>query len=153
MVAVVAMAPGRVIGRDNRVPWHRPADLRRFKALTVGGTVVMGRNTHESIGRPLPGRTHVVVTSRGPIDGAATVSSLEQALALGDGALFVIGGAQIYAEALAQDLLDEIDLTHVPDRVEGAVHFPRLDPERWVAGPLSRLPEDPELWIQRFRRR
>ena len=149
---IAAVSPDGVIGRDNRIPWHRSADLKRFKRQTVGGTVIMGRKTFESIGRPLPRRTNVVVT-RSSLQNVLTASSLEKALALGDGPIWIIGGARLFEEALCGPA-SFVDLTHVPDPVptEGAVFFPSLDPERWVAGHLLQNAEDPELWHQRFSR-
>lgn len=151
---VVALNADRVIGRGGRIPWHRPADLRRFKRLTVGGTVVMGRRTFESIGRPLPDRDNVVVTRHSGWPGIIRVPSLAEGLRHGRGPAWVIGGAELYAEAL-EGPAHFVDVTHVPDQVEvrGSVRFPFLDPERWVAGGLHRNDEDPQLWHQRYERR
>jgi dihydrofolate reductase len=148
------MSPDRVIGRGGALPWRRPADLRRFKALTMGGTLVMGRRTFASIGRPLPGRDNVVLTAR-ELEGVETVSDLDAALERGTGPLWIIGGARVFAAALDHSATDFVDLTHVPDPIppDGSVLFPRLDPETWVAGQLAPSPEDPELWHQRFDRR
>jgi dihydrofolate reductase len=119
---IAAMAKNRVIGLENNMPWHLPADLQHFKAITLGKPVVMGRKTFESIGRPLPGRRNVVVSRQLPEDtkGAEWVSSLEQAFTLLTGAaeVMVIGGGQIYQQCLpfAQRLyLTEIDLTTAGD--------------------------------------
>ena len=118
---IVAMAENRVIGRDNKLPWYLPNDLKYFKTTTLGKPIIMGRKTYESIGKPLPGRANIVV-SRNPeysAEGVRVVGSLEQALQLAtdiafiDGAteLVVIGGAQLYAEALGR--VDRIYLTQV----------------------------------------
>ena len=130
---IVAVAENGVIGNDNRLPWHLPDDLRRFKALSLGKPVVMGRRTFESIGRPLPGRTNIVV-SRQPglaIEGTTVAASLDAALAAA-GAVpeaVVIGGADIFRLALPRT--NTIHLTRVHARVPGNVHFPELDPATW----------------------
>jgi dihydrofolate reductase len=126
---VVAHSRNRVIGRDGDLPWHLPTDLRRFKALTTGGTVVMGRKTWESIPdrfRPLPDRRNVVV-SRNGCDAPEVCRSVEDAL-IQD--CFVIGGGEIYAQALP--LADRVYATEVAEEVEGDAFFPRLDGWREV---------------------
>ena len=123
---IVAMARGRVIGKDNGMPWHMPADLRHFKSVTLGKPVVMGRRTFESIGRPLPGRRNLVISRNvdWQADGVEVASSLEQALALlaGSDEVMIIGGGQLYAEALP--LAHRLHLTHIELAVEGDTHFP-----------------------------
>lgn len=153
---VVAVNPEGVIGRDNLVPWHRPADLRRFKRLTQGGTVIMGRLTFESIGRPLPHRRNLVVSASGrlgPRAGIEVVPSLAAALGASEGPVFVIGGARLFAEA-CRGPADFVDLTVVPDDVpaEGSVLFPPLDPTLWFLAHARRNDEDPELWHRRYER-
>ncbi|MFM7737089.1 MAG: dihydrofolate reductase [Alphaproteobacteria bacterium] len=137
---VASVADNGVIGRDGTLPWRLPADLRRFRELTTGHHVVMGRRTWESIGRPLPDRTNVVL-SRDPGfrpggEGVVVVASLEDAIAraraAGESELFVIGGAEVYAAALP--LADRIELTRVAARVEGDVVFPPLEPAGWREG-------------------
>jgi dihydrofolate reductase len=132
---IVAMAQNRVIGRDNRMPWHLPEDLRYFKRITLNKPVVMGRNTFESIGKPLPQRTNIVIT-RNPgyrIDGAVVVNSLEAALQtcreLEAEEAMVIGGAQIYAQALP--MADRLYLTEVAAVIDGDASFPDFDRTRW----------------------
>ena len=130
---VIAQAANRVIGRDNRMPWHLPADLAHFKRITMGHPVIMGRKTWESIGRALPGRLNIVI-SRTPsfnAPGATVVHSLDEAfLAAADADEgFVIGGGQIYAEALPT--ADRIYLTEVSAEVEGDTTFPALDRSQW----------------------
>ena len=130
---IVALAENRVIGSDNRLPWHLPDDLKRFKALSLGKPIVMGRRTFESIGRPLPGRTNIVV-SRQPglaIEGTVVAQSLDAALAAAGAApeVVVIGGAEIFRQALPRT--DVIHLTRVHARVAGDVVFPELDPGKW----------------------
>ena len=133
---LVAVAENGVIGRDGGLPWRLPADLRFFKRVTMGHHLVMGRKTWASIGRPLPGRTMVVLT-RDPalaIPGARVVHELPEALALaraaGDTEAFVIGGAELYA--LALPLADRLYLTRVHADVEGDVRLPDYDPGEWV---------------------
>lgn len=142
IVEVVAVATNRVIGRAGDLPWRLPSDLKHFKALTLGRPMVMGRRTWASIGRPLPGRTTIVVT-RDPdfgAEGVEVAATLEAALArgreiaAGDGvdAVMVVGGGEIYAQALP--LCDRIEATEVKlaPPTEGAVLFPPLDPAEWV---------------------
>lgn len=129
---IVAVARNGVIGDKNRLLWHIAEDLRHFKALTTGHPVVMGRKTYESLGRPLPNRTNVVVTrQRIEIPGCTVVHSLEEALASfgPDEEVFVIGGAQIYAEALP--LADRFYLTRVERDYEGDTRFPAWDESEW----------------------
>jgi dihydrofolate reductase len=130
---IVAMARDRVIGRDGKLPWHLSADLKRFKALTMGHHIVMGRKTWESIGRPLPGRTSVVVTRNASYAaaGAHVAASFDSALALAhdDSEVFVIGGGQIYRQALP--LADRIYLTEVDAEYPGDTFFPALNPREW----------------------
>jgi len=133
IVLVVAMARNGVIGQDGALPWHLPDDLRRFKALTLGKPILMGRRTWESIGRPLPGRTNLVLT-RDPAfraEGASAVASLEAAVAAAAGheELMVIGGAQVYA--LAAPLAFRVHLTAIDAEVEGDTRLPPFDRGEW----------------------
>ena len=149
---LAATSPDMVIGRDGEIPWHYPGDLRRFKRLTLGHTVVMGRRTWESLpGRPLPGRRNLVLTSRS-LDGVECFRTLAEAVPPIEGELFFIGGAQLYREALG--IADFIDLTLVPDDVpvEGSVLFPPIPPE-WEPGPVEQHPDEPTLQLQRWTRR
>ncbi|MDO5505544.1 MAG: dihydrofolate reductase [Pseudoxanthomonas suwonensis] len=135
MALIAALDREGAIGRDNALPWHLPADLRRFKALTLGHPVLMGRKTAESLGRALPGRRNLVLTRSGrvPFDGMQAVASLDQALAIAasDGdELWVIGGGEIYA--LTLPLATHLYLTRVDTVVEGAdAFFPSVDTDRW----------------------
>jgi len=143
---VVAMDRNRVIGSQGRLPWHLPDDLKRFKALTLGHHIVMGRKTYESIGRLLPGRTSVIVTRQKDycIAGARVARSLSAALAecAGDDEVFVIGGEQIFREALP--LADRIHLTEVHADYPGDVHFPALPAGQWrEVQREERLPASP----------
>jgi dihydrofolate reductase len=130
---IAAVASNGVIGRDGGLPWRLSADLKRFKALTMGHHVVIGRRTWESIGRPLPGRTLVVVSRSldKPADGVLAATSLAEALdlAAGDTEVFVAGGAEIYR--LALPLADRIYLTRVHAEVEGDTRFPDLEWTAW----------------------
>lgn len=128
------MASNRVIGAKGQLPWHLSSDLKRFKALTMGHHIVMGRKTFESIGRLLPGRTTVIV-SRNPafsFEGALVAGSLEKALAAAgdDNEVFVIGGEQIFRDALK--IADRILLTEIQREFEGDVFFPPLPSAEWV---------------------
>ena len=130
---IVAMSENRVIGRNNRLPWHLPADLQRFKALTMGHTIVMGRKTWDSIARLLPGRRTVIVTrNRGfRVDGALVTGSLQEAIeaSRADAEIFVIGGEQIFR--LALPLADRIYLTTVAAHCEGDTYMPAWDAGEW----------------------
>ena len=129
------MARNRVIGAGNRIPWHLPAELKLFKSITMGHHIVMGRNTWESIGRLLPGRTSVIVTRQAAyrIEGAVMASSLDAALAActGDSEIFIIGGAQLYAAAMAR--ADRLYLTVVDADVAGDALMPDFDLRDWRA--------------------
>jgi dihydrofolate reductase len=141
---IVAVARNGVIGKDNRLPWRIPEDLKRFRALTMGHHIIMGRRTWESIGRPLPGRTSVVVTRQRDYSapGALVAHSLPEALAAcaGDDEVFVIGGAEIYRAALRQT--DRIYLTRVEADYEGDVAFPQIEAEQWEEASRERHPGD-----------
>ena len=130
---IVAMAKNRVIGADNAIPWHLPGELKMFKAITMGHHIVMGRNTWESIGRLLPGRATVIVSRRHGyrVPGAVVADSLDGAIAAckNDDEIFVIGGARLFAAALAR--ADRIYLTQVDADVEGDTHMPRFDLAKW----------------------
>jgi dihydrofolate reductase len=140
---IAALAENRVIGRDNALPWRLPEDLKYFRAVTLGKPVIMGRKTWESLGRPLPGRTNIVVTRQagyvppGSDGNVRVVLSLPEAIALGseiaqrDGAgeCVVIGGAEIYAQALP--LCTRMYLTEVHAVVEGDAFFPGFDATAW----------------------
>ncbi|WP_208542750.1 dihydrofolate reductase [Luteimonas yindakuii] len=135
---VAALDRHRAIGRGNALPWHLPDDLRRFKALTLGKPVLMGRRTAESLGRTLPGRENLVLTrsGRAPFAGMRAIASLDDALALDVPELCVIGGGEIYAMTLP--LADTLHLTHVDTEVEDAdAFFPAWDASQWAAGPAE----------------
>ncbi len=135
IVLVAALDRARAIGRDNALPWHLPADLKRFKALTLGHPVLMGRKTAESIGRALPGRRNLVLTraKSGPYEGQEVVDSIDAAIErAGDAdALMVIGGGEVYALALPR--AETLELTEVDTVVENATtFFPAFDAREWI---------------------
>jgi dihydrofolate reductase len=133
---VAAVAKNGVIGRDNAMPWRLPSDLKRFKALTTGHPVVMGRKTFQSIGKPLPGRENIVA-SRGDFRaaGASVVPSLEAAVSRAaeiagrGGEVFIIGGAEIYRQAVP--IADRLYITEVDAAPEGEAAFPEIDRSVW----------------------
>ena len=129
---IAALARKRVIGRCNAIPWQLPQDLRRFKALTLGAPIIMGRKTQEAIGRVLPGRSNIVISRHAEVcAGCLRAQSIEEALALAQPApqVHVIGGAQIYA--LALPLADILHLTEIDAEFDGDTWFPPIEPEQW----------------------
>ncbi len=162
LISIVAMTPGRLIGRDGRLPWHVPEDLRFFKRTTTGHAVIMGRKTYESMNRPLPNRRNIVITrqpsympqvrhTESADDTAAAtppvvkstldvVGSLDAAIELcrarKEPDAFIIGGAQIYSAAM--DRVDEMIITKIEGDYEGDTFFPEWPAEEWVdAGPVD----------------
>jgi dihydrofolate reductase len=139
VVLVVAHSANRVIGRDGGLPWHLPGDLKRFKELTTGHAVVMGRRTYESLPdafRPLPGRRNVVLTSDPEYraEGAEVVTDLAAALT---GDCFVIGGGEVYAQALPH--AQRVYATELEEEVDGDTRFPPLPPSEWRCSERSAL--------------
>lgn len=136
---IVALSENHVIGRNNKLPWYLPNDLKYFKQVTIGLPIVMGRKTFESIGKPLPGRTNIVVTrnTEWVADGVRIAHSLEEAFELaqsiaeidGRDELMIIGGDQIYKSALP--LVDRMYLTEVHAHIEGDAYFPEFDRSDW----------------------
>lgn len=131
---IAAVARNGVIGSGNALPWRLPEDLKRFKALTLGQPVIMGRRTWESIGRPLPGRRNIIVTRNGGFsaDGCDTAASIDAALAIcagTTGEVFIIGGAQIYAQALP--LAQRLYLTEIQAEFPGDARFPHFERDAW----------------------
>lgn len=146
---IVAVADNWAIGKDNQLLWHISEDLKFFKRTTLGCPVVMGRRTFESIGRPLPKRTNIVVSiGFDAPEGVLVASSLEQALELAGGGscesdVFVIGGGQIYAQSM--DLAQKLYITHVHTVIEDAdAFFPAIDPQVWQVESRSELYNDEE---------
>ena len=131
---IVAKSANHVIGRNNELIWHLPNDLKRFKALTSGHPIIMGRKTYDSIGRPLPNRTNIVITRNldWKPEGIKIVNSLEKAIELAekiDPEIFIIGGGNIYQQAL--DLADVLEVTEVHQDFEGDAFFPEINCEIW----------------------
>jgi len=141
------MSKNRVIGANGAIPWHLPEELKRFKRLTLGHHIIMGRKTWESIGRPLPGRTTVIVThQRGygvPVPGAKIAHSLDEAVAAcgDDSEIFVIGGAELYAQALPR--ASRLYLTTVDAEIAGDTAMPAFDADDWrEVSSLSFVPDE-----------
>jgi dihydrofolate reductase len=141
---IVAMSNHRVIGANNTLPWHLPADLKHFRALTMGHPIIMGRKTHESIGKPLPGRENIVVSANKDFSapGCSVVPSLHAALEICGKAeeIFFIGGNTLYQQALP--LTQRIYLTHVDCDVKGDTFFPVLDMKQWREVAAEARPAD-----------
>jgi dihydrofolate reductase len=129
---IVAVATNGVIGRDNKMPWHLSEDLKYFKRVTMGKSVVMGRKTFESIGKPMPGRPNIVISRdlSWSAEGVRVARSIDEALALAEGGeIMVIGGAEIF-KAIAP-LAQRLYYTEVKRAYEGDAFFPKPDPDRW----------------------
>ena len=131
---IAALADNGVIGKDGDLPWHIPEDLKHFKAVTMGKPIIMGRKTFTSIGKPLPGRTNVVLTRKEDFaaDGVQVVHSLAEAFSAAQAEaeeIMVIGGAQVYEEALPR--ADRLYLTYVHQTVEGDTYFPSFNEGEW----------------------
>jgi dihydrofolate reductase len=148
---IAAVAANGVIGSANGIPWRLPSDFAHFKRMTVGKPLIMGRKTFESIGRPLPGRTNIVVSRQEGYqpDGVLVISSLEAALdhaqtiAATDRAneVMIGGGAEIYAQALP--VADRLYITHVGATPDGDAHFPAVDMEEWKESGVINVPASP----------
>ncbi len=147
LTLVVAHARNRVIGRDNTLPWRLPPDLQHFKRVTLGKPIVMGRKTWESLGRPLPGRHNIVISRNAGYEaaGATVVDSLSAALAAAGDVeeVCVIGGAQIYEQALA--LADRIIATEIDADVAGDAWFPALPDSDWKQAVRDEQPPHDDL--------
>jgi dihydrofolate reductase len=145
---VVAIAENGVIGRENDLPWRLSSDLKRFKVTTMGKPIIMGRKTWDSLGRPLPGRTNIVITrdTTFAIDGVVTAQSIDEALlvaasrASADNVeeICIIGGGEIFRQTLNR--ADRLYVTWVLDEVEGDVHFPAIDPAIWTETSSEEFP-------------
>jgi len=131
---IAAIAKNNALGKDNDLIWYLPADLKRFKQITSGHHILMGRNTFESIGKPLPNRTSIIITRNNDYfkDGCLIANTIEHAIELTKGNnAFIIGGAQIYKQALEQDLVDRLDITIVHHNFEADAFFPEIDKTVW----------------------
>jgi dihydrofolate reductase len=154
IIAIAAVAANGVIGAGNDIPWRIPADWKRFKALTMGSVLIMGRKTYDSIGRPLPGRTTFVITRdrMWRRDGVRAVPSVDeafdQAMLLNPRVIFVVGGGEIYRAAW--DRLTGLEITEVNQQPDGEVIFPEIDPEDWLE--TDREPHDEYTFVS-YRRR
>ena len=155
---IVAMASNRAIGINNTLPWRIPADLQHFKKLTMGHHMIMGRKTYESIGKPLPGRTTVVVSRDRnlKIEGCSVAHSLPEAIAscASDPQIFVVGGADIYAQAM--DMADTLLITEIQQEIAGDAWFPEFDRSEWLEVSRERhsqeMPEPLEYHFVTYRR-
>ncbi len=129
ITAVVAMSENRVIGTKNQLPWHLPADLKHFKNITLNHTVLMGRKTYESIGKPLPNRRNIILTQDKSFKalGCEIVHDVQSALAFDD--LYIIGGAQVFE--LFWPYINKLHLTLIHKNIEGDAFFPELDLKQW----------------------
>lgn len=150
---IVAMSSNRVIGLNNQMPWHLSADLKKFKTITMGAPILMGRKTYESIGRPLPGRTNIVI-SRNPAYLPSTGAGQEQdCLVFNDidkalescrdrDEIFIIGGADFYRSMLP--VADTLYLTQIHREFAGDTFFPEIDPEQWLEVAREDIQDDPD---------
>ena len=130
VVIIAAIAANGIIGAAGKIPWHISDDLKRFKRLTLGHPIIMGRKTYDSLGKPLPGRRNLVLTRGAPIAGVECFSSLDAALkTCRDETVFIIGGAEIYRQALP--VANALFITHVHRQVTGDTRFPEFDRQRW----------------------
>ena len=145
---IAAVARNGIIGRDGDMPWRLSSDLKRFKALTLGKPVVMGRKTYDSIGKPLPGRPNVVISRQAAIDhpdvsmthslSEAITAAERLALETGVDEICILGGGQVYAQAIG--LADRMCITHVEADLDGDASFPVIDPDIWQAGETIAVP-------------
>jgi dihydrofolate reductase len=130
---IVAMAQNRTIGIKNTLPWRCPEDLKHFKTLTMGHHMIMGRKTFDSIGKPLPGRTTVVITRNHSLklDGCLIAHSMHEAIAAcaGDDEVFIVGGAELYSQAIP--LAETLYITEIQQNIDGDAHFPSFDINKW----------------------
>jgi dihydrofolate reductase len=147
---IVAVSDDWGIGKDNELLWHIPEDLKRFRRLTTGSVIIMGKKTWYSLPkRPLPERTNIVLTDiRGEeIEGAVTASSIDDALSKCDTGkeIFIIGGGSIYSQFMP--LADKLYITHVHRKADADVYFPVIDPDTWEIAESTAYPEGPELKV------
>lgn len=134
--AIVAMSQNRVIGKHNKIPWYLPADLKYFKRTTIDHHIILGRKCYESIGRPLPKRTNIIITRNKAFEaeGCVVVNSIEDALRYSrnqeQSEVFIVGGGQIYEQSMK--LWDRLYLTEVETEVDGDIYFPKIDDKQWL---------------------
>jgi dihydrofolate reductase len=154
--AIVATAHDGVIGKDNEIPWYLPADFAYFKRMTLNHHIIMGRNCYESIGRPLPKRTNIVVT-RNPffiVSGCVVVHSVAEALKIaeenGEEEVFIIGGGEIYQQTM--HLLNRLYITEVDLYTEGSIFFPKINSTEWdLISEEKHLKDDKNEWDYTFK--
>ena len=132
---VVAMGLNREIGVDNQLPWHLPKDLKHFKEITSGHPIIMGRKTYESIGKPLPNRTNIVISRKKHWfeEGILIVGSIKEAIKFGqkiDEDIFIIGGGNIFEQTM--DIADKLEVTEIKTNIEADTFFPKIDPKIWT---------------------
>ncbi len=150
IILIAAMADNNVIGRDGDLPWHLPEDMQHFKDATTGNTVVMGRKTYESIGRPLPDRDNIVVSTQELEIEPKVCHSIDDALDTAEdmrGDTYIIGGASIYEQTINE--ADKLIITHVKRTVDGDARFPAIDPLVWDAETVR---ETEEFTIKEYTR-
>jgi dihydrofolate reductase len=139
---IVAISKNRIIGDSNKLIWHLPADLKRFKEITGGHSIVMGRKTYESIGRPLPNRRNIIITRdiNYEVEGCEVVNSVEEALLLTGSDCFIIGGGEIYKQTL--HLSDQIYMTIVDEEFEGDTTFPELSNSWYISSKEDHIADE-----------
>ncbi len=145
LISVAAIAENNAIGKNNDLVWHLPDDFKRFKALTSGHYIIMGRKTFESFPKPLPHRTHVIITRQDQYQapGHLVVNRLDEAIAAipkNEEKAFVIGGGEIYKQAMSR--VDQLEITHVHTTVEGDTFFPEIDAKHWKVVEETHHPKD-----------
>lgn len=155
IIIIAAIGLNNELGKDNDLIWHLPADLKRFKKVTSGHAIIMGRNTFESIGKPLPNRRSIIITRNTSYkkEGCDVVHSLEEAINLikDQKNAFIIGGAQIYKEAIEKQLVDQLDITKVHQNFEADVFFPTIDQSVWEEiSEETFLPDDKNHYTYSF---
>ena len=155
IIIIAAIGLNNELGKDNDLIWHLPADLKRFKKVTRGHAIIMGRNTFESIGKPLPNRRSIIITRNISYkkEGCDVVHSLEEAINLikDQKNAFIIGGAQIYKEAIEKQLVDQLDITKVHQNFEADVFFPTIDQSVWEEiSEETFLPDDKNQYTYSF---
>jgi len=159
LTIIVARSKQGVIGQDNALPWRLPADLQHFKKITTGHPIIMGRNTWESLGCALPGRRNIVISRTKSFDptDAECFDSLEGAIAAcqNDPIAFIIGGAQVYEQALELDVVQQMIITEVDIDVVGDAHFPNFNQANWhetsrISFPSAADPKDPSRLLPAY---
>jgi len=152
---IVALAKNNVIGADNKLIWHLPADLKHFKNTTMGHTLIMGRKTYESIGKPLPGRRTIVVSKNPDYfgDGFEVARSLDEAIQLSKGSnkVFIVGGAQIYTQSIDLPSVDKLLVTEIDASFAGDTYFPKIDKRKWkLIERIDHSPDEKNQYSYRF---